>query len=506
MDRLTEILSSKEFKTIPPITQYKMERIRKESSRYIIVTDKNDRKHGKCERCQKEVDFKENTKHKTLVKCPSCGHELRIEHIYRKKGCDYNLDYFMEGRAISKDIFVLRYYEAYQFRSYEKRIEEVAREIFDFKSHNRYRVNTDNGKEWFKGKYHFIEFVGIYTRSKHFCLTAEPLQTKKQLVNETKKIEAVKYYDFESKLGTYYCLTDDYLGLLSAPLYEKLEKVGLQHFVEKDFGRGEIKWNGKETSLVKMLKLDKRRYKKITPKTTIAELKFLQSYKNISDADYEYLFTNNECGMYRELKMCGIQNPIKVLKYYRQNKKLNWWEFKHYLSLLREMKYDMTDTYYTCPKDFRKADKMVSDAYIKFKEEQRLHGMSKQTMLIKKISDGLRNMEDLKEFMTGTNGLLVYVPESAKELLDEGKALNNCIGTYVDRIAENKTLVFFVRKLNAPDEPFVAFEYCNGEVIQCRYDHNESVTEDTEQGAKIISFVDAFANRLRKNNVLYKAA
>ena len=115
-------------------------------------------------------------------------------------------------------------------------------------------------------------------------------------------------------------------------------------------------------------------------------------------------------------------------------------------------------------------------------------------------------MEGLQEFLNGSNGLLVYVPESSEDLIAEGKSMNNCVGTYVDRIAEGKTFVFFVRRLDDPTAPFVDFEYCNGEVIQCRYDHNETATEDTEQGAKIISFVDAFANKLRKNNVLYKAA
>ena len=126
---------------------------------------------------------------------------------------------------------------------------------------------------------------------------------------------------------------------------------------------------------------------------------------------------------------------------------------------------------------------------------------AKQSRLIKKISNGLRKTDDLQEFLQGSNGLLVYVPESAEDLLKEGRHLHNCIGTYIDRIAEGKTLVFFVRRLNDINAPFVAFEYCNGEVVQCRYDKNEAVKDD-----KIINFVDAFAERLRKNKVLYKVA
>ena len=110
-------------------------------------------------------------------------------------------------------------------------------------------------------------------------------------------------------------------------------------------------------------------------------------------------------------------------------------------------------------------------------------------------------MPDLQEFLSGSDGLLVYVPESTKDLVKESKALHNCLGTYAERIANGKTLVFFVRRLNDPTAPFVAFEYVNGDVVQCRADNNQNVNDD-----KIVSFVDAFAERLRKNNVLYKAA
>lgn len=38
------------------------------------------------------------------------------------------------------------------------------------------------------------------------------------------------------------------------------------------------------------------------------------------------------------------------------------------------------------------------------------------------------------------------------------------------------------------------------------YNHNVAVKNDTEEGAKILDFVEAFAQKLRENNVLYKAA
>lgn len=511
MDRLTQILESKEFKKIPPMTKAKVEKIRKESSRYILVDNKEDRKHGKCERCLNIVEFENNTKHKETIKCPCCGHEMLVEHTYRKKGCDFNTDFYYDGKTISSEIFILRYYEYYQNKSYEPKIREVAREIFDFKSHKKFKIEWNKDKKiWEKGNYFFVE-MNMYIPRRAFAPRGELIQTKNAFVKELKKIDALKYYDYESKLGMYYYLDDDIKALLSAPLYEKMEKVGLNKLVKQDYGNGYIKWNGKATELVKMLRLDKRRYKMINPDTTIRELKFLQSYKNISEKDYLYLRSKSGAfEQYRTLKMKGIKKPIKAIDWledhrwkYKGNNigTVKEYEYYHYLENLKELGIDINDSYYMTPKDFHKIDKIISDRVVEQRKKLKAEELAKQDKLIKGISDGLRNMEDLKEFMGGSKGLLVYVPESADELIAEGDALHNCIGSYVERVAEGKTLVFFVRKLEAPNEPFVAFEYCNGEVIQCRYDHNKAVEDE-----KIISFVDALAERLRKNNVLYKAA
>ncbi len=508
MDRLQEIIESKAFQKIKPISEHQTEKIQRLSSRYMLFTNK-DATHGTCECCLKETTFEKKTRHKATVICPSCKKELTVEHVWRKRGCDYNLDWFAQVQAISKDILVMRYFESYQFRSYAKRVSECAREIFDFTTGNRFRVDKINAdRTWRESNYYFIEFAGMsWYRRRAFCMAGELLQSKKQIVNEIAKIDAVKYYDYESKLGTYCCLSDDLLGLMSAPLYEKMEKVGLGALAEKDFGRAKIKWKRTETSLVKMLKLDGRRYKVLLNFPNHNVLSFLQRYSRVTDKDLAYLVKENfeSLDSYIELRNLKVGKPLKALDYYKKKKAEKaygfWYEYTHYLGLLKKLKYDMSDLSYICPKDFSKEDKRVSEEYKEMLEAQAREEKEQKDRLIKKISEGLRKMPDIQDFLGGSDGLLVYVPESAEELMAEGRLLHNCIGSYVDRIMEGKTLVFFVRKIEEPNEAFVAFEYVNGEVVQCRYDHNVNV-EDT----KIINFVDAFAERLRKNNVLYKAA
>jgi hypothetical protein len=247
-----------------------------------------------------------------------------------------------------------------------------------------------------------------------------------------------------------------------------------------------------------MLGLDKLQYKLLLKYGTLKHYKFLMEHKDMPPLLVDYVMSIDKMWEYDSLKEIVGDKIVKTLKYLTNNN-VNTWEYKHYLHTLENLEYTIDDNY-RFPKDFRKADDRVTAEWNAKLDEEKLRGMTKQSAIIKQISDGLRSMDGLREFMSGSNGLLVYVPESAKDLVYEGRALHNCIGTYVDRIAEGKTLIFYVRKLNAPTEPFVAFEYYNGEVVQCRYDYNAPVKDDN-----IISFVDAFASKLRENKVLMAA-
>ena len=290
MDRLQEILDSKEFKRIKPISDYQIDKVQRLSSRYILFKNK-DANHGFCECCAKDVVFESKTRHKDTVECPSCKKEMTVEHMWRKAGGDYHIDWFLLTKAISKDVFVIRYIECVHRLSYKLDVCEVAREVFDFTTGKRYRIDNVNYEHtWQKSSYYFIEHVCCsWMTRKSFCMAAKWLQSKKQVANELSKIDAIKYYNYESKLGTYYCLSDDILGLMSAPLYEKLDKVGLEKLSDYDFGRDRIKWNRKETSLVKMLKLDKRRYNVFRQFPTVDVLSFLQKYSKVSDKHLSFL-------------------------------------------------------------------------------------------------------------------------------------------------------------------------------------------------------------------------
>lgn len=54
--------------------------------------------------------------------------------------------------------------------------------------------------------------------------------------------------------------------------------------------------------------------------------------------------------------------------------------------------------------------------------------------------------------------IMVRVPQSIEEIIDEGKALNHCVGSYAERHALGKTTILFVRSCAEPDKPLYTME------------------------------------------------
>lgn len=65
-----------------------------------------------------------------------------------------------------------------------------------------------------------------------------------------------------------------------------------------------------------------------------------------------------------------------------------------------------------------------------------------------------------------------------KELSDEGAALRHCVGGYIQRMAEGKTAIFFIRRTDAPELPFFTLELQDKRVVQCRTEQNRSYTSE----------------------------
>ena len=82
----------------------------------------------------------------------------------------------------------------------------------------------------------------------------------------------------------------------------------------------------------------------------------------------------------------------------------------------------------------------------------------------------------------------IFIAKSPAELVIEGNALSHCVGRsgYDRKMANEETLIFFVRKMEELDKPFVTLEYSikKKEILQC-YAYDNEKPED-----KVLEFVN----------------
>ena len=486
---------AKQFNDLEPITEEQKRFHARQSAEYIIVNNKEG--DCTCPKCGKQLRLGK-TKHKSEFVCPECSSKLIIQHAWRASKRLETINWMAIPKVINPHVLCLRYVLAYQNATSTMAVYEAARMFISDKyvDPEFYCLGTHG---WSRGRSPYFRTDTYMTPNRFWCRYADPYMPG--FFEEIDKLECFKYYSSRNEYDETCIVTQLIYMIHAAKLNEKLAKVGMKNMVDDhreyfcNHGDRCYPANYKANSLKEMLGLDKPKFALLKKFPSWSFWIYLKSHSNVNTGQLEA--AKGDVNRYEYVR--GTLNKIGVsfnkLNAYLDNVSVA--EHRHYLDTLERLGYDLKSTYYTLPKNFAEADERVTDEYMQRFDARAYKARQKNDRLIKKISDGLRKMDGLKEFLNGSKGLLVYVPESTKELQAEGRRMNNCIGSYSDRIAEGKTLVFFVRKMDNPTASYVAFEYHNGEVIQCRYDHNRNVV-DTE----IINFVDAFSNVLRENKVL----
>lgn len=122
----------------------------------------------------------------------------------------------------------------------------------------------------------------------------------------------------------------------------------------------------------------------------------------------------------------------------------------------------------------------------------------------KKFAERYEQYKDL--FMTNDK-YLITCPKTANELCREGEKLRDCLGTYVNKYSTGESRIFFMRKIEKPDEAYVAIELDSKyRLYQSLGFANRSTTgEEDEFIAEWLRHVKATIE-LRKNEDLEKEA
>ncbi len=72
----------------------------------------------------------------------------------------------------------------------------------------------------------------------------------------------------------------------------------------------------------------------------------------------------------------------------------------------------------------------------------------------------------------------IVLPQNSMDIVDEGVMQSHCVASYVDKVANNETLIVFMRTVLEPEKSLVTVEVKNGRIVQKSGFANRSVTED----------------------------
>lgn len=163
-------------------------------------------------------------------------------------------------------------------------------------------------------------------------------------------------------------------------------------------------------------------------------------------------------------------------------------EYRDYLYMCGQFHYDLKNTFVLFPDNCHVAHDKVQHR-IKLKET------AKERRAFKRVYKQIGT-----DLAFEKNGLKIVFPKGPDELISEGQSLHHCVGSYVDRVANGRCLILFLRKSDDENTPFYTIEVRKGEVVQIRGQYNCKPTPEVE------GFMDIWEHRVLQKAVLPEAA
>lgn len=479
-------------------------------SRYIFTHRRGKQQYGWCTHCSRE--FKTSgLGHNTKDVCPECQSlcTVKASGLGRKTMVDGAYFVYYEKSVRDPKVIVAR--GIYAVRDYSEDYHNVktlylerSRYVFQMGSSlmlERYGYYS-MAKTMEHGEYNRRK--SVYSLSGQYdvhqnTVTYYSRESIKEAVRDTpfswsgwesyNSDEMVKFFDLYSRY----------------PCVEYLTKFGFGDLVEAKLTGGNtysaINWRGK--TLFKVLRLTKKELNEVKTSGKSVDPLFLRllqiSRKEHSDLSiaelsaiqkgYGYYFQELQKFLkYATLKKINvfINKQFKDKNTYTNdlNKKSKHYgnyhqvliTWKDYIADCITLEMDLKEDQVLFPRDLYTAHQNTIKQ-IKVKEDETLRkGIRARVKLLEKY-----RFED--------SGLLIRPAQDAKELIEEGKALCHCVGTYAKNYASGKTNIFFVRKIDEPEKPYYTVEVINNQIRQCRGKNNCSPDDDVK------AFIRAFTEQ-----------
>lgn len=141
-----------------------------------------------------------------------------------------------------------------------------------------------------------------------------------------------------------------------------------------------------------------------------------------------------------------------------------------YWNMCEALGMDLSDKHVRFPRDLCLAHDQVMERQRERKNE----------LLEEKFRE---RAETLEKFSFQWDGLIIRAASSQQELNEEGKQLHHCVGIYGEKHASGKSAIFFIRRVDEPENPFFTLELdeVKLEVLQNRGKCNCARTEEVKK-------------------------
>lgn len=126
-----------------------------------------------------------------------------------------------------------------------------------------------------------------------------------------------------------------------------------------------------------------------------------------------------------------------------------------YLSMRKDMGYDMQNTIYLFPKNLADAHMKMVMEHNKAEADKRIRQVNERFPLIKKKYRSLR-----KKFYYEDEEFMIRPARDAGEIVMEGRVLHHCVGgdNYLKKHNDGKSTILFLRNKTDPEIPYITVE------------------------------------------------
>ena len=195
---------------------------------------------------------------------------------------------------------------------------------------------------------------------------------------------------------------------------------------------------------------------------------------------------------YKTIKSVIPPKEFKRFFHFLDKEDASLYLYSDYIRACRYLNIDLSLDKNRYPRDFRFwHDLRTDEMYTKRKIEQAKADKERQKLLRKQEREMARKFAQIVKKYTplthcSTNAdFAVLIAKNPADLDAEGTALHHCVGrgTYDKKMSNGETLIFFIRRINDMQTPFVTLEYSPSKksVLQCYAKNNSKPEENVMQ-------------------------